>query len=518
MDNWPIYFKDKLILSNPDSSVAIATLWTPKEAIQKMVDPEVYNLMGQLYTKKGINYLIRNVLANPTIDTIYLVGSDLMDSGVAFQRFMKDGLSEDYKVIGDDTAVIDKEISIEALNEFRKKVNLVDLSGAGNLTSLSKEVMLKPKTSFWREPEVFDDPPQVKVSRYPSEMDLMKVRHSKIADAYPAVLKHVMMFGADSEPVYNYVSNTSNKMKELLNLSVVITGEDPDDWHVPDFLPFAKSDLENYFRGFFSPDRGTEDYTYGERLFNFASEEIDSLKEIYPWLKIDRFKDLLHNGGIDQVRASIIKKLKGFKYDKGAIALLGNPFTDIFPRRPGKKIPCLFLIQCQIYENLLNMTAYFRSNDMYNAWPLNAFALRKLQSDISKELSCELGPLVTISNMAQIYEHNFADAEKIINEAYKGNCEWDPRGNLIVTVEGSDIVVRLISPDGNIDLKEWRIDGSQPKSARDISFQIESDLAVSTFGNAIYLGRQLERANTAIKLGLEFVQDQSLDFSPYKPV
>ena len=515
--DWPIYFKDRLKISNLKSGVAVATLWTPVEAIEKLVDPDSYCVMGQLYTKKGINYLIRNILANPQIHKLYIVGNDLMDSGKALVQLKNLGVDENHKVINDDSALIEKEISLEAINIFREKVEIIDLIGTANLTKLKSDIKFE-EAKPWGEQMLFDDPPKIKTSVYPSEFDLIKIRRGKIAEAYPTILKHVMMFGAESEPFGGYVSSTSNKMRELINLSVSITDEDPENFFVPEYMPFAKSDLESYFKGFFDPDKHTEDYTYGERLFNYAEEEMEQLKQVYPWLKIDRFKEHFTHGGFDQISISIIRKLKNFKHDKGAIALLGNPFTDVFPRRPGKKIPCLFLIQCQIYNNRLNFTAYFRSNDMYNAWPLNTFALRKLQKNIADKLKVDLGALVTISNMAQIYEHNYSDADKIITNNYSGSCEWDPRGNLVVETVGTEIVVRLISQDGNAELKEWRIDGMQPKAARDLSFKLDQDLAISALGNAIYMGRQLERAETAIKLGLEYTQDQSLNFESLKNV
>jgi thymidylate synthase len=508
---WPIYFKDRLRVSNLNSGVAIATLWTPVEAVEKLIDKDAYCVMGQLYTKKGINYILRNVLANPQIHKIYIVGNDLMDSGKALLLLKQNGIDENYKVKGDESAEIEKEISIEAINLFRSNVEIVDMIGPQNLIKLKDSIKFEDVKN-WGEPMTFEDPPKVKTSVFSSEFDLIKIRRAKIADAYPSVLKHIMMFGAESLPFGGYSSDTSNKMRELINLSVSITEENPDDFYVPNYMPFAKPDLENYLKGFFDPDKHTEDYTYGERLFNYAQEEINQLKEIYPWLKIDRFQEHFIHGGFDQVSISIIRKLKNFPHDKGAIALLGNPFTDVFPRRPGKKIPCLFLIQAQIFNNKLNLTAYFRSNDMYNAWPLNTYALRKLQKDISLKLKTDLGTLVTISNMAHIYEHNYTDAQKIIDNNYSGGCEWDPRGNLVVEVIGKEIVVRLISPDGNNELNEWRVDGTKHKAARDLSFKLEQDLAISTLGNAIYMGRQLERADTAVKLGLEFKQDESLDF------
>ena len=514
MKNWPIYFKDRLIVSNLNSQVAITTLWTPKETVEKLIPKNSYALMGQLYTKKGINYILRNILSNPFITKIYLVGNDLMNSGDSFLKLKSDGIDSNHLIAGDSTSQIEKEISKKAIEDFRKNVEIVDLRGADNLIKLEEKLAktstLSKKPKLWRKAELFKTPIQPQISTYPSEMDLIKIRRDTIASAYLSVLKHVGMFGVESEPVMSYVSDTSNKLKELLNLSVVITDEDPNKWYLPKYLPFTKDDLEKYFEGFFNHEKGTEDYTYGERLFNYASNEIKALKEIYPYMKIDRFQKHFKNGGLDQVAISIVRKLKSFKYDKGAIALLANPFTDIFPQRPPKKIPCLFLIQCQIYQNKLNMTAYFRSNDMFGAWPLNVFALRKLQADIAQKLNVSLGPLITISNMAQIYEHDFNAAQELVDKYYESYCEWDPRGNFIIEVIKNIIHVKLMSPEGNEEINKWEINGTEKNASRKLCSIIESDLGVSCIGNAMYLGRQLERAEIAVRLKISYKQDQSL--------
>ena len=510
--DWPIYFKDRLIISNLNSANVVATLWTPKEAIQKLVDPDNYLVMGQLYTKKGINFLVRNILANPKITHIYLCGNDLMQSGECLVKLFANGISEDHKIIEDESGQIDNEITLEAIDLLRKNVKLIDLRGAENLMKLKTDVIKNDDAKKWNEPMIFADPPKPQVSTYPAEIDLIKIRRATISDAYLAVLKHIEKFGLDSKPPINNSSSDSNTMKELLNLSVVITDEDPDNPVIPDFMPFGQEDLNSYIHGFFDPKRNTEDYTYGERLFNYSKDEIDELKQIYPWLAIDRFQKYFSHGGIDQVAVNIVRKLSQFQYDKGAIALLGNPYTDVFPQRPPKKIPCLFLIQCQIYQGKLNLTAYFRSNDMYNAWALNAFALRKLQKNITEKLEVEMGNLITISNMAHVYKHNFEDMKSMLEKNYKGYyCEWDPRGNFIINIEETEIVAKLMSPDGVKELKEWRFDGTKKLIAQDACFVLENELTISTLGNALYIGRELERAENAIKFGKEYKQDLAIE-------
>ena len=68
-DKWPIYFEENLIVGNIDSSIGVATLWTPKEAIAKSIDMEKVAVVGQLYSNDGINPMMRNVLAIVNVPT-----------------------------------------------------------------------------------------------------------------------------------------------------------------------------------------------------------------------------------------------------------------------------------------------------------------------------------------------------------------------------------------------------------------------------------------------------------------
>jgi thymidylate synthase len=276
-------------------------------------------------------------------------------------------------------------------------------------------------------------------------------------------------------------------LKELLNLTVIVGSEDSDNTEVPSFMNLTKKDTTVYIDNFFKKSRKVDDYNYGERLFNYD--------------------------GFDQVER-MTEKLKKFPQDKGALCVLWKPKEDSFPRykstRP-KHVPCLTSIQCQVWEKKLFMTAYFRSNDMGSAWPLNAFALRSLQSKVAKELKVDLGTLTTISNMAHLYERDYEMAEQIVKKHGKQlDCQFDPRGNLVITVEKGIIKVVQIAPDGNTVLNRWNEDGSKLNSARVLSDKIVLDMSVSQVPHALYIGRQLAWAEEAVRRGLRFVQDQPL--------
>ena len=319
-------------------------------------------------------------------------------------------------------------------------------------------------------------------------MSILKVRRDWIGDAWVDALKIINRFGALTPGLYGQV-------KMVHNLCLVVEREDAQEPKIPSFMKFNKTGLDNYINGFFVKDRGSEHYTYGERLFDWD--------------------------GVDQY-AEMVRKLQGFPYDRGVMAVLWKPHVDNRPpKRPvtaegsaqkGWTVPCLVMILAQCLDERLDLTAIFRSNDIYGAWPLNAFALRALQARLAGEIGKPLGSLTTVSHVAEIYEIDWEDSLHVV-EAQNGldrTCIYDSRSNYTIELEGKEIVVRFLSPAGDRQLAELRMDGARPKAARDLCAMALRDMLVSELGAAADLGRQLAKAETAVKLGLKFKQDNDL--------
>jgi len=71
-----------IIQVNPESNVAICTLWSKKENIlKKLLKKEKISTIGTLYTSYGINYLLQTLGKNPKINKVILYGADLSTSG-----------------------------------------------------------------------------------------------------------------------------------------------------------------------------------------------------------------------------------------------------------------------------------------------------------------------------------------------------------------------------------------------------------------------------------------------------
>src|SRR3989304_4664158 len=106
---WPIFYKDELEIGNAESPIGICTLWAKKETIIGKISDSQYCVCGNLYTTQGINPMIKNILAKPTIKYIILCGADLMRSGDALIKFMENGVDENGKII-DSAGYIDSNI------------------------------------------------------------------------------------------------------------------------------------------------------------------------------------------------------------------------------------------------------------------------------------------------------------------------------------------------------------------------------------------------------------------------
>lgn len=461
MKNWPVYFKERLWFGNVKTGyIGVATLWTPKEKIVSLM-PENVAVVGQLYTQGGIEFIIRNLWANPRISTLVICGRDSTGSG---QTLIK----------GDLSSI--EEIPRKYLGIFRQKVALVDLRKETDLKKIAAKIgRLKFRPPFAKVPKLF---PQAKISaNFPSEMSVFRIEAPTIGLAWLQILKTVIKFGQ----MIPRISVYGGKERMVMNLCTVITQEDISLPKIYPFFNFGKRQIKAYFKEFFKHSRGEQAYTYGERIFDYL--------------------------GVDQL-AQMTKKLTSFPYNKGALAVLWQPTIDNFPIRKPWRTPCLTLIQGICGAKKLYLTAYFRSNDMYGAWPLNAFALRKLQTVLVEKIGKKVGTLTIISHAAFIDEHDLPVAQKIVRESDQMFCQWDPRGNLAVSVVGKKIVIRHFSPDGQF-IQEFKVDGKLPKAADKMVDILLKNQIISLVGHALDIGGQLARAEEAIKLGLKFEQDKN---------
>jgi thymidylate synthase len=152
---------------------------------------------------------------------------------------------------------------------------------------------------------------------------------------------------------------------------------------------------------------------------------------------------------------------------------------------------------------------------MFSAWAANAMGLRALQKYIKSQIEqrsthlLTMGPLITISQSAHIYDDTFESVDQIIKQHYQSiiNKELldycDPVGNFLVDIECDEIIVTRTTPGSGEVV--GRYSGKLPLP---LVRKICSDSPGIKPDHVAYLGIELQKAYDCIKLGKNYTQDQ----------
>jgi len=470
MNNWPLYYKDLLKLGNSDSQVGIVTLWTICDEIVKNIDKNLYCAAGQLYTKTGINFLVRNLLANKNIRYLIISGQDRAGSGAELVKIWASGESD----------CLEKEIGRNSVRKMIENVRLIDMRGEQDGKKIEEEIKkINQDIGGYGKPEIFPEHKSKGLNElechFPTDPAVFKVKGKTVADTWLKLLKTILKFG-------DVKKTDSMKMKEIYDMVTIVTDEDPDSFYVPEWLGFGSDKIESYLPQILGKDKITGlHYTYGYRLGNYFD--------------------------IDQIE-KIIDRLKNDPNAREALGVLFDPRVDI----EAEHRPCIVLVQALRNQDKLHFNVYIRSNDMFGGWPLNAFGLRKLQQRISQESGILMGVLTIISCSAHIYDFNWDEARKIVEKYGKDEFEEDPRGYFKIDIdkERKAILAKHFGPEGQL-LKEFEQNMLVKKPAWELSKKINEELSVSLISHAFDLGGELNKAEVALNLGIDYVQDRPLE-------
>ena len=517
MRGWPIYYKDILRVKDPDHHVGVCSLWTERQVVEKLVSGTRYNLIGNLYSAQGINAMIRNIFANPSIRTVVLWGAEMSLSGHSLLMLMKEGVDEARR-IKNGRGEIEEEIPLPVVDQFRKVVEVVDLRGRDRdfLVATLRQLDKVKKPPFARKPKLFPKS-EPKTTMFPSESVGFRVSGTKVAKTWLKLLNEIYKYGKPKHTRYS----RDNSIREILNLTAVVTDEDPEKIYFPSYLPFSETELIAYYAELLT-DRQIPGvaYNYGRRL----------RREL----------------GVDQI-AKMKELVKKRPASKKMAAFTADVKKDWGAVHKGDT-PCLTQILGSIFEKRFYMTAHFRSQDMVHGWPRNAFALRKLQKEIADATGYRMGPLTVITHSAHIYGDDFLLVENLLMDHYEKELgfspavhfTFDPRGNVVIEIvsmkealqfheyskryekgavpfavsqtlkrlpkrgrnSGKLIRATLFAPDGGAPLKIF-----EGRTAQEVAYQIADWGYLSDPAHAMYVGQELQRAEEAIVRGGRYHQD-----------
>ncbi|MEN7981839.1 MAG: thymidylate synthase [Nanoarchaeota archaeon] len=468
-EEWPIYKKELLILGNQNSNVSICTLWTPKENVLRKISKNNFLITGQCYSKsEGPSLILRHALLNKKLRYIILYGANVNKTAEILLAIKNMGVDENHKVIGFSDAEIEKEITLDAINRFRQNVEIIDKRDL-ELEELNNFIESLPKKESWGEPELFPRIPPKKPEFFPSEETGFVIRGKTVGNVWLEILQTIRKFGKIKKSQY------SDDQQEIVNLTSIITDEDPNNLSWEEWFQFSKEHFQEYLPQLMTSDLiGDVEYTYGSRLRNFK--------------------------GINQIE-SIIEELKKAIYSRRAVGVT----WDIEKDHNNSHCPCLDLIQ-PLVQDKLHMTVYLRSNDMFKAYPENALALRMIQNEIAQKVGVALGSLIIISNSAHIYSSDWEKVKNILEQySIKQTRQSDPRGNILIETENKKIKIIHQSPEG------VGIDEIYAENSLDACSKINAKKMISQINHSLDIGGEIAKAEIAIKNNLKYVQDKPLE-------
>jgi thymidylate synthase len=426
--------------------------------------------------------------------------------------FFENGVYEGKNDVGKECWVIDSlvkgyidiDIPLEVLNQLRSSVTLRDSLTTYAILMLRLSVYGANKP--WAEPMVFPyNEPTSEVK--PGPLYGHRIEGKTIAETWIKILQRIKTTGTIRPTGYD------GKWQELIDLMAIVTDE-PEDFYFPEpnYLPLDKKYLKNYIPQILDDANYREGvkYTYGQRLRSWFGQ--DQIKAVITKLikEIDSASAVMSLWDSGSGNYQILAEHDSWRgHDHNTIARGERKGGDSDHNHGGS--PCLNHIWVRVVDNELSLTATFRSNDMFSAWPANAMGLRALQRHIRDEIASQseydltMGPLITISQSAHIYDDCWETVEQLLANQYQSIISQefrgysDPAGNFLVETDGNNITVSQLTPNGEF-VGNW--EGKNPLK---LIRQIIADCPSIQPFHIGYLAREIERAS---QLKTNYTQDK----------
>ena len=484
----PHYKPNQLLCGH--GQTALITGWTVRQAIAKQLTPEDYAVIGNLYSPtRGISPLIRNLLANPHVRYLVILDATREDKNAGGGQCLFDFFEQGFRAGKTDTGrdcwiinstvtgYIDPEIPADVLEQLRAAVQYKLLKFSKEAIALVKELATKPSLKSWGEALLFPQAESIPTV-LPGPRYGHRIEGKTIAETWVKILHRIKTTGTIRPTGYD------GKWQELIDLVAVVTDE-PKEFYFPEpnFLPIDSAFIQDYIPQILEDAPYTEGvkYTYGQRLRS--------------WF------------GRDQIEQVILKLIGEIDAASGVMSL-----WDVKDHEKGGS-PCLNHLWARVVDNELSLTATLRSNDMFAAWPANAMGLRALQQHIRdqiaqrSEYNLTMGPLITISQSAHIYDDTWENVDKLIATQYdqimRQRDYFDPSGNFLIELQNGEITVQQTTA-GSGEVVACYAGKNPLKLIREICAATPA-IQPDHIG---YLGIELQKAAEALKQGTIYTQDQ----------
>jgi len=157
---------------------------------------------------------------------------------------------------------------------------------------------------------------------------------------------------------------------------------------------FSISDQDPIIRKYANPDRIELMKLKYRSCDIIANYKVSYGKLLYDWM------------GVNQIEW-VVNRLRYKPETKSATIALHPPGQEY--------LSCLSLLDFKIRNNGLNMTAVYRSQNIYGSQPGNIIALRKIQDYVASKVGVRSGEFNLIALSAHIYEPDLEAARQLVS-------------------------------------------------------------------------------------------------------
>ncbi len=498
MEFHPIYYRERLQIINQYGDIGIATLWTPPSRVIGLLGKLGIDLTPETsrvavianFYGKGLPELLRNLLWNPQITQLIVLGQDLSGSRDDLVAFFEHGIEPTLFVDTKAFRIKGRRRIIDGLVTNDCFLSPIRVTALGTVTAPETALALSdyfvnlapPPPPPEEDERLYVPIPENKVTRFPSEPRSHTIVRASPLEAWLELIFRLYRFGY-------WVTLEKGQRKELQNVHVVVTEPADDPAEALARFGFTlegqEGSLRRYQTAILDPSnpedpspldgdtRPTRYYTYGHRMRAYFG------------------KDNL---------AAIVAELKRHPESRHTYLTLWDAVRDL---EPGATSPCLVSLFFRRFDDKLTLTATFRTHNARNAWLVNLYGLMAVQRHVASQVDLPVGPITVISHSISIQQGDLEEAASIVKsrksddtlyfKTGKSSLREDPNGYFTVAIDPEKAEIILEHIHDGMSLAKYR-----GKTAKEIHVQLERDTAISLVSHALYIGDQLARAEARL--------------------
>jgi tetrahydromethanopterin S-methyltransferase subunit A len=140
--SWPV-IAGEYVVGDPDAPVSVCTL-TSEKMVEPMAQVAGVAIAGQVFTANlGIERIVTNVTANPSIRFLLLCGKDskIFRSGQSLAALADNGVDTQGRIVGAaGYEPVLPELSTPLIEQFREQIELVDRIGDDDIEALRNDI------------------------------------------------------------------------------------------------------------------------------------------------------------------------------------------------------------------------------------------------------------------------------------------------------------------------------------------------------------------------------------------